>query len=103
MWIIIGIVAVVCIAVIAFGAKVSGMNGEPAQQELADRIVELMAKGPDGQEVYFFTIASTRAMAAHGLNKGQVQNRMVHALSLAKPRLTDEGYRVAREVFRAST
>lgn len=103
MWIIIGIVAVVFIGILAFIAKVGAMNNDPVQRELAELIVEMMANEATDDAVMLFTVSSTRAMMMRGLDISETQTRLAHALSLAKPRLNEEGYRVAQQIIRACT
>ena len=102
MSIIVGAIVAI-IAVVWLIVKTQAMNNDPVQLQLADLIVEMMANEATDDAVMLFTISSTRAMMMAGLDIGETQTRLAHALSLAKPRLNEEGYRVAQQIIRACT
>jgi len=88
-------VAAVALLLVWVRVRTGKMNRDPAQQAIADLIVELEAKGaPPGER--FLRECMAIAQGA----PGSVSTRLAHALSLARPRISSKTYEDVRQLFR---
>lgn len=100
MWIAL-IIGLVVIAYVVMVARTAALNKDPLQIELGNLILEMMASGADATAQKIFVVSITsRFMRSMVLDYGKQKTRLAHALTLARPHLSQLGYDQARMILR---